>query len=272
MILQKSLNLIFFELIQNTEHEFFFDNLKKEWEETENRKGTFVQGYLRLNHYNLDGERTSRVKYVNTNNDATHAFYGGFCDIIVTKEKSMRTKTKFLYDFFGIETAVLSIDEFESFLDTNEVVAIKSVQDFYDRFCTDFKSKKEKDIFTEKDGSIVHVSYQPKVIYFNYFNHFQVDIEPNTNKIPRFILNRKAPGWISNHYFFDEIFKVINNVIRVFKIDLDGKLNLTDKEKEKIRDNNWSGRIWLYSPILVHLKYHKGICLRLFVDFEQEEI
>jgi hypothetical protein len=44
-------------------------------------------------------------------NDGRHAFFGSFCDILVSKDADMINKTKFLYDLLEIGTKVITIDE-----------------------------------------------------------------------------------------------------------------------------------------------------------------
>lgn len=44
--------------------------------------------------------------------DAAHAYFAQVCDVLVTKDKRMRAKTKAVYSFLGVKTKVLSVDEF----------------------------------------------------------------------------------------------------------------------------------------------------------------
>lgn len=46
--------------------------------------------------------------------DAAHAYFAQVCDMLVTKDKRMRAKTKAVYSFLGVKTEVLSVDEFLS--------------------------------------------------------------------------------------------------------------------------------------------------------------
>lgn len=44
--------------------------------------------------------------------DAAHAYFAQVCDVLVTNDKRMRTKTKAVYTFLGVKTRVLSTDEY----------------------------------------------------------------------------------------------------------------------------------------------------------------
>ncbi len=44
--------------------------------------------------------------------DAAHAYFAQVCDVLVTKDKRMRAKTKAVYSFLGVKTVVMNVDEF----------------------------------------------------------------------------------------------------------------------------------------------------------------
>lgn len=46
--------------------------------------------------------------------DASHAYYAQLCNIFVSQDKKMRYKTKAVYSYLGIDTQVLSFQEFKT--------------------------------------------------------------------------------------------------------------------------------------------------------------
>lgn len=53
---------------------------------------------------------------LNIMTDADHAFYGGFCDVLVTDDTKMRYKAEAVYSYFGIQTKILSKKELFRYL------------------------------------------------------------------------------------------------------------------------------------------------------------
>ena len=49
--------------------------------------------------------------------DTTHAIYAAYCDVFVTNDKKLRNKTEATYKWLGINTLILSPDEFLCYLD-----------------------------------------------------------------------------------------------------------------------------------------------------------
>ena len=44
--------------------------------------------------------------------DAAHAYFAQICDVLVTNDKRMRAKTKTVYSFLGVNTSVVSTNEY----------------------------------------------------------------------------------------------------------------------------------------------------------------
>ena len=44
--------------------------------------------------------------------DAEHAYYAQICDMLVTNDKKMRMKIRAIYSFLGVNTRVISANEF----------------------------------------------------------------------------------------------------------------------------------------------------------------
>ena len=85
-------------------------------------KATFnqkvVSCFMILNLLGLDQESNKKANYISLSNDAQHAFYGAYCDVLISEDEGLRTKAKVLYDNYGIVTSIYSIDDF---LKLNEI-------------------------------------------------------------------------------------------------------------------------------------------------------
>jgi hypothetical protein len=57
-----------------------------------------------------------KQKMMNMINDSKHAFFGGFCDIVVSKDEDFINKTKFMYNLHEIDTQVFNVTEFADFI------------------------------------------------------------------------------------------------------------------------------------------------------------
>ena len=53
---------------------------------------------------------------MNTLTDAEHAFYGSFCDVLVTDDAKMTLKAKAVYSYYGVGTKILSKKELMDYL------------------------------------------------------------------------------------------------------------------------------------------------------------
>ena len=53
---------------------------------------------------------------MNTLTDAEHAFYGSFCDVLVTDDAKMTLKAKAVYSFYGIKTKIIGKKELLQYL------------------------------------------------------------------------------------------------------------------------------------------------------------
>lgn len=59
-------------------------------------------------------------KHITGLHDVTHAIYAAYCDIFVTNDRKLREKTKAAYKWLGIETLVLSRQEFVEYMSSEE--------------------------------------------------------------------------------------------------------------------------------------------------------
>lgn len=84
---------------------------------SENVKGddmfVFKAVYLSLHFMNYHSDKRNLW---NIMTDAEHAFYGSFCDVLVTNDSKMKLKTEALYSYFNKQTKVIAKEEFFDYL------------------------------------------------------------------------------------------------------------------------------------------------------------
>lgn len=61
---------------------------------------------------NYWGDRKTSHSNVARLYDAAHAYFAQICDVLVTNDKRMRAKTKAVYSFLGVNTTVVSTNEY----------------------------------------------------------------------------------------------------------------------------------------------------------------
>ncbi|GHU82594.1 hypothetical protein FACS189468_6980 [Spirochaetia bacterium] len=78
-------------------------------EEHERLYHRFSLGYNILNSFGFDEERNKKAKFKNTFNDGLHAFYASACDLLISTDKKMIERAKFMYNLLDISTKTIYI-------------------------------------------------------------------------------------------------------------------------------------------------------------------
>lgn len=86
-------------------------------------------------------ESSNKVRYLNLQIDSIHSFFGSFCDCIVSDDEGLRDKSRILYNLFGIETKIYSIDEFIEAFDKSIENNRKTINEYFRQIIYDYKSK-----------------------------------------------------------------------------------------------------------------------------------
>ncbi|GHU39346.1 hypothetical protein FACS1894190_03500 [Spirochaetia bacterium] len=69
----------------------------------------FLTGYSILNSFGFDEESNKKAKFRNTFDDGLHAFYASTCDLLISADKKMIERTRFMYKLFDIPTKTMYI-------------------------------------------------------------------------------------------------------------------------------------------------------------------
>lgn len=210
----------------------------------------FVRMYYVLEYLGIVKGKPGKQKMLNLANDGKHAFFGGYCDIVVSKDEDFLTKASFMYETTGIYPQLMSAKEFYEWVEagprpddnmagiTGELLRLNELS---------YINQHEKD-------NTKYTTYSLSKIYFEHFNILTI-------------------GDISGEYFFyfSAEKRRFNKGTLVLQIKLLTDLLLADlgqdlQEKgafyiDEMTDNSWLGRAWRYSDYIVELILNDGLHL-----------
>ncbi len=210
----------------------------------------FLMAYVILNSLGLDGEKNRKVMFTNTSIDSRHAYYAGFCDVLVTNDKGLREKAKILYSLFRIDTKILDLTSFQEYLeeiDKKEKDALGSLQA---NIVEDLGTREV--LLSEETGNQLTIRIEAAVPYFSTFSHIQIQVDV-TKSSCRNVLFHNSPRRISVLVVFSEVRTTCDYCSRVLGNDLEGIGPFGDTDIEEIREKEWKGRTWLMQNGSIHL-------------------
>jgi len=210
----------------------------------------YTVSYMMMNILGIDEEKNKKAKFKNTLTDSHHSFYGMYSDYFVSSDKGLITKTKVLYNLYGIRTRVLFLDEFIeefSFLDDN----FKDATSFIKMLKYNIKNSP---IIQHKSSLQSETKSQKQLLpnrYFSYFNTLETHFLPES---VTFIFYNQRTG-INDFLMVKEFKSVVNKVHKLFGSDLSGKDEFHDSDLQELQQNEWSGRVWSIGDSSISLKY-----------------
>lgn len=126
----------------------------------------FQSLYLCLDFFNFHSDN-SRLWNIMT--DAEHAYYGSYCDVLVTNDEKMRLKTQAMYSYYGITTEIVCKQDLLDYLKN----VISAETDFEESFNTILSNQ---NIPTEFEEDSVYCKWtrlnNPAWGYFNKLEYF----------------------------------------------------------------------------------------------------
>ena len=206
----------------------------------------FITAFNLLNILGIDKEKNKKAVFVNTINDAQHAFYGAHSDIVISDDEGFLLKSKVLYKLLGIETVTKNLDEFQ-----NEYLAILGVTDIslnsYLEFLTYELSNSliidsQFDINLDTDV----VSYKTNNFHFGYFNRF--DYFDLKEKGQQYVFYKEIANY-SRFHLYKEYEAITNKIYSLFKIDDNGRKEFSEVDVAEIKERKWKGRQWSLNKI-----------------------
>jgi hypothetical protein len=190
-------------------------------------------------------------------NDARHSFFGGFCDIVVSKDEDFINKTKFMYNLHEIDTKVYSISEFTEFIESNN----KDVNRNFANLINELSDAEIKsNIINEFDENNQHaICRRLSNTYYGYFNIQISHLNGN-------IYFTKEKNLFGTGTLIKEISFCVNQLIKELGVDIYSRDKWIKDELEKDEEKEWHGRTWvLNEKIVVDLKFTDKLYLILGV-------
>lgn len=242
-------------VLQKSFTEYVTNSLNPDGKKEITKKDFFLHAYAIINLLGIDQEKNKKAKFTNTFHDSLHAYYGAFCDYVVSDDEGFLIKAKLLYKFLDIETKVLHIDEFSSGInliaDTNE----STVSNFITLLRNDLKNgivlKSYPSIYPER-YTIAIKAYH---LYLGFFNHIKQIFDKQDGD---FILLYASRNNYSTFYFYKEIEIIVNKALSLFGTDIEFKGNFIEKEETEIRNKTWTGRQWEIGNVKFVLEINLG--------------
>lgn len=159
--------------------------------------------------------------------DADHAFYGSFCDVLVTDDAKMRSKAKAVYSYLGVDTKIISGKGLKQFL------------------CDELSKENDLDPSLEKLFSNQHIpeTYDVDSVYvkwvrlehpfFSFFNKLEYQFELSSKK-EYFVFYREL-GFEKCVYFTEteKFFQIIRSTLRNPDVIASFEKEYVEKYKKK---------------------------------------
>jgi len=217
---------------------------------SKNHYDLFLNQYNSLEFLNIVKGKPKKQKMMGLINDGRHAFFGGFCDVVVSKDQDFLNKTAFLYDVYEIETEVYDFKEYQSLITRRGEDYALGLADMI----KETHSIKNKKVLFENDGITL---LQLTKTYYSYFNVIAL-VSNEHGKYYYFTreIQNMSTGTLRNEF---EI--LTRELVSVLGVDANGRSQFHWKE---IKDEKWNGRIWQIDDTVIELNFKDKIYLAFF--------
>lgn len=218
------------------------------------RYDLFLEQYNGLEFFSFVKGKPKKQQMMNMINDGRHAFFGGFCDIVVSKDKDFIEKTKFMYEIHEIQTEVLSLEEFSAVLEISRLECKLGLTEML----ADVSEVDENKIIENNNGVLSIKLNKTYFSYFNVVNYISTD-SGNYNYYTRYFQNMST-GTLKNEFEF-----IVTKLIEIFGPDAYGNSSFDMKE---IEGENWKGRVWQINDTIIELNFKGKLYLAFFpIDY-----
>jgi len=225
------------------------------------RYNLYTDMYNGLEIFGIVKGKPKKQKMMNLINDGRHSFFGGFCDILVSKDEDFLNKTKFLYNAYDLNTLVLNITEFNAYLKkfpTDESSILELIKEVRET------NSKKAETEWEENGTHFYLKLLDKTFY-KYFNAVTFVFE---NDIESYYFSRYSNSF-STGVLTKQINYVASRLIDELGEDIYKKHTFTPTE---IVDGEWCGRNWVIGETIVSLNYSNGMYLRFYPIISKDEV
>lgn len=233
-------------------------SLKQMGRSSDNDFEVYIMAYALLDMLGLSREKGKTVRFHNIQVDSYHSFFASYCDCLVSNDVGLTRKSKILYELFGIDTQVYSIDEFINHFNACIIDNQKSGKKYLNEIMSDYSARTVIDTQQLNGYTFTHIKGSHR--YFGYFNYMlERKVEHETIVI---IYKRKdTKPLLPSH----EIEIIVNRLVKSFKEfnSLAGMFN-EEIELPQLLKDQWEGRTWVFQDADMKLTKFKGSSLLCF--------
>lgn len=242
--------------LQKSFLEYVKESISKK-NETQKEFIFFTKAYILLNVLGVDKEKNKKAILVNTQNDGQHAYYAAHCEYFVSDDEGLRLKAKVLYKLLGIETKVLSVEEFADSISLISGQLDVSMQGYIEFLNYELQNSLfigDKYSFKYKRQNFIFKTNNHHFGYFNFFEH----IVDENGRI--FVVFYKEINNYSRFMSYTELATVTNKIVKIFGVDDSNKGDYTEEDAKRISNNEWEGRTWTVDNgnMIFRLEINKG--------------
>jgi hypothetical protein len=221
------------------------------------RYDLFLSIYNTLEIFGFVPGKPRKQALPNMIDDGRHAFYGLFCDIIVSVDADFINKTRFIYDVFDQKISIFNINEFISWLEISQKQNTLNLTNLIEEVNKDYSIIPE--LYKAQNDENTCVFYKLPQIYFTYFDLIGFVY---SDKFEYYFFTKEINNQ-SQGTFIKEIQYVTNRLIKELGSDIYGN---GDYAIGEIIDEKWKGRTWLLNNVQISLTLQKKICLSVSVN------
>ncbi len=159
--------------------------------------------------------------------DADHAFYGKYCDVLVTDDSKMSSKTEAVYSYLGIDTKIISGKELKAYL-CDELSKEYDLESPFEKLFSNQHIPEKYDEDTVY-GKWVRLDHQ----FFSFFNKLEYQLQVSSKK--EYFVFYKALGIEKCIYFTEteKLFQVIRNRLQDPDVIASFEKEYVEKYKKK---------------------------------------
>jgi hypothetical protein len=210
----------------------------------------YLTAYSMLDAFGIDKDKiTPKNTLANLHIDGMHSYFAQFCDYFVTDDNAVTRKSKALYQLLGLNTKVISVDEFKILLpelladfDDNE-----DLNWFFKKITYDLQNSARNDPFVIEGKTVSRLNRNHR-----YLDFFDAIVEVNGVDSQEVIIFKSLSNELSEPSFSERA-QIIKKAISTFGDDEDslGEFNyhIYDIKEEKLME-----RVWHFDNLIVELK------------------
>lgn len=243
--------------------EFIEGSLSKKREEPGYDFNFFTSSYSMLNALGLDNEKNRKVNFRSMFLDGLHSYYGAHCHVVVSEDQGFLSKSKALYDNFGIDTKLTSIEEFLELFENQEEFSFNDPNDFFIQI-TELAEKGDHIGDYEPENGQRSTEYGISPWLFNFFNRIEYSIHEEYGKF--LALSQKVNLWFKLTAW-KEYESITSHFVKILGVDDNERGEFSEFEKGEINSRNWKGRIWRFDQLTARLEINESTGLLTFLIF-----